>query len=109
MSYGQPSQRDAEAAQSSRRAQHEADGLWDRAQRAEARVAELTERVAKLEARDRLAADVLVKIEERALEDVADKAGAEDAEEKSYLTGRVRGLRLAAGLLKDAFPGDTPK
>jgi hypothetical protein len=62
-----------------------------------------------IEARDRLAADVSVKIEERALEDVTDKAGAEDAEEKSYLTGRIRGLRLAGAMLKDAFPGEALK
>lgn len=53
--------------------------------------------------------ELLAKIEERALEDVADKAGAEDAEEKSYLTGRIRGLRLAEAMLKDAFPREVPK
>lgn len=60
--------------------------------------ADLSEALSEIERKD----EALGRIEERAMEDVADKAHAEDAEEKSYLTGRIRGLRLAASMLKDA-------
>ena len=46
----------------------------------------------------------LERLEERAMEDVMDSADAGDTEDKAYLRGRVRGLRLAASILKDAMP-----